>query len=123
MKTVEKLLLVRVAMLQPERLAALGEAATKLLAELLAKGKEESYGVSPLAWSEEDGISHKVFTLSLTGLEEIKAAREACDQTALNLCLVNVEDGGKFTVNRLPDKHKSIDEALASIGLRVNSLT
>lgn len=119
MKTVEKLLLVRAGILEPGFELEPFESAA--LAALLATSTEETYRVSPIAWNEEEGISHKVFRLKLTGLEEIQAARKAAVEV-LHMCLINCEEGGLFTVNQLPTKHKTLDAALAAVGLKVNSL-
>lgn len=121
MKTVEKLLLVRIAMLDDSRVAAMETAEREALEFLLAKGKEDDQGVSPRTWSEESGITHKVFRLSLAGLEEIQKARTAAVDV-LGLCLINANGDGTFGVNQLPDKFKSLDDALAYVGLKINSL-
>lgn len=98
---IKKLVIARKKQVTPE---ALGDLASFV--------EGESVPISPVAWGEESGLSHWGWVLSGLKLKDLEALSK-WEQTV-----------GFATVLSLGDEKKPIttDEALASVGLRVNTL-
>lgn len=100
-KTIKRVLLAQVKYASSTLLDALGVSQFKV---------GDPYSISPTAWDEEAGLTHYGYVLELPKLQ---------DKQNLETAFAAHPDSNHYT---LLDWRDNLDDTLASVGLRVNSL-